>query len=58
MLVVITRFWQVPDQTYSEELDPVVTRQKLTRIGHYPDHRFKSTRKRMIRAINNIIIFI
>ena len=46
---VITRFWQVPDQAYSEELDPVVTRQKLTRISHYPDRRFKSIRKYMIR---------
>ena len=29
--------------------DSVVTRQELTRISHYPSHRFKSTRKWMIR---------
>ena len=37
-------------QAYSEELDPVETQQKLTRISHYSDHRFKFTRKYMIRS--------
>ena len=36
-------------QAYSEEMDPVETQQELTRISHYPSHRFKSTRKWMIR---------
>ena len=36
-------------QAYSEELDPVETRQELTRISQCPSHRFESTRKWMIR---------
>ena len=49
---VITRFWQVSDSSLpggdgNSMIRQESTRQKLTRISHYPGHRIKPTQKKM-----------